>query len=156
MKRHPVDWEKVFAEQPDGFWLGEVYVHHKDWIDAIEAADQGKGKPIAKLVESKPIPPEVRGFVADLIQRLVKRGREGRPGTPAYLPTIIDIHLYLAVWMVRHCVTHGWTVPAAIEVVAKEKWLKVDRRQLDNAYRGKLGSFNRLMKKFTALKYPGH
>ena len=124
---------------PDtGGWIVGI-----EWITAIEAIDKrGDKTPLLALLKSQhDLSPEVRFYLADLLERHELKKPPHRPRTPAYDRTAADAALELAVRRVRDYKSGGMGIERALERVSTEHSIPLE--VLGNAYEGRRGSTNR-------------
>jgi hypothetical protein len=131
------------------FWLADpdsgepITPIEEEWITAIEAVDKRGDKiPLVALLKSQSdLSPEVRFYLADLLERNELKKPPHRPRTPAYDRTAADAALEWAVQRVRDYRSGGMGIERALERVSTEHSIPLEI--LGNAYEGKRGSTNR-------------
>jgi hypothetical protein len=86
------------------------------WIAAFEALDKADNKqPLLQLLRSNlDLPADARFYLADLIDRQVKR-KQGGQNTPAYDRSPADAMLEDADWLVRNARTDGMGLSDALK-----------------------------------------
>jgi hypothetical protein len=131
------------------FWLDDpdsgepITPIEAEWITAIEAIDKrGDKKPLVTMLKSqRDLSPEVRFYLADLIERYELKKPPHRPRTPAYDRTAADAMLLLGIQRVKELVTAGMAVKGALENASKDHSIPLE--SLASAYYGRRGSTNR-------------
>jgi hypothetical protein len=125
------------------------------WVQALDQFDRhGDEKPLQQLLESGCKPsPRVSRYLEDLKERRkARKGKStGRPKTPAYMLSDIDVLLLIACDCVRGHVQRGDSVDAALDKVVDEfRLLDKDGREfhlnkdrLDDCYNGRRPSLRK-------------
>jgi hypothetical protein len=136
--------ENITIYDRDAPWLGDklddLQIRH--WIVAIEAVDKGDPKPLLEQLRQC-VPAEVFLYVEDLLERLARKGKPGRPRTPLYDRSSTDTRLALACEEVKELVRNDCKVEDACKEVAKNPYYP-SFETIKNAYEGSRTSTRRL------------
>jgi hypothetical protein len=120
------------------FWLDERGI---TWALAVEAIDKrGDKAPLITLLWSDgTMPPEARGFIADLLERYeLKKKTRGRPRLPIYDRSLVEAILLIGIQRIKEYRERGISVSEAVELAAEE--FRLDPNKLRDAYHGKRGA----------------
>ena len=160
-KRSPAKLAKLMKDAGKGvsefiedraFWLGRIDLRLIPWIVALEDIDKRDDTaPLVSLLRSRDdLPHEARVYLADLIDRQIKK-RRGAPREPAYNQSSAEAMLKLGKRRVSDLVkrtttsTKRTSVKDALERVSKSLGIPVET--LASAYSGRRGSTRRMDKR---------
>ena len=124
------------------YWLDSDPVN-QPWYEALWTLDRrGDKEPLLTLLRSDaPLRVEVRSYLADLLSRYQLKHRRGGKQVPAYDCSDVATKLALAVSDARSMRRRG--VPRADAIRRAASTHRIDEREVESAYEGRLGVLRR-------------
>ncbi|MEK4034037.1 hypothetical protein WOC76_13795 [Methylocystis sp. IM3] len=122
------------------------FYNYKAWLKVCIEVDQTRDfAPLLDLMQSEPLPKEMRPFIRDLFERhgLIKGVRKDMRRTPLYRMTRSERELIFACQEVEERVKgYGMSVADAIQQVAENE--EMDANTIENAYTGRHNPMRKL------------
>jgi hypothetical protein len=148
LKQEGIDPASIDKNEADKMELHERFRGPAfiDWYDAMDSLQKGDKTPICKMLRSDAeLNPNVRGYLADIFERMQLRRPRARPWKPAYRLSKANQSWWLAVHLYKNYIQSG--VPKEVALVKAAKEIGRSTVQLKSVLSGKHGSFNRALKR---------